>query len=152
MTTRGGSTGGGFDAPVGGDILTILVSEGHLTEEQAEQTRRRMRRSAVPAHQAILALGFASQEAVYRALSRCVGIPFVVLDRPNPLGGVTVAGPRIPDAAGALLPPVVHGLTVGELAEWMIGTGRARCRATRGSRRAPRCGHLTDGRHGLHAG
>jgi uncharacterized protein YbbC (DUF1343 family) len=48
------------------------------------------------------------------------GVPFVVLDRPNPLGGVDVAGNILdPDFASfvGLYPiPVQYGLTIGELA------------------------------------
>lgn len=47
------------------------------------------------------------------------GIPVIILDRPNPLGGEAVEGP-IPDSSlmsfvGALPVPVRYGLTVGEL-------------------------------------
>ncbi|HEY2825332.1 MAG TPA: DUF1343 domain-containing protein, partial [Gemmatimonadales bacterium] len=44
----------------------------------------------------------------------------VVLDRPNPIGGVLVQGPGIDTAAmsfvGALVVPMRHGMTLGELA------------------------------------
>ena len=50
-------------------------------------------------------------------------IPFIVLDRPNPLGGEDVAGfvlePGLKSFVGQYPVPIVHGLTVGELA-WMI--------------------------------
>lgn len=51
--------------------------------------------------------------------------PFVVLDRPNPLGGTTIDG-NLPDSNIksfiARLPiPYVHGLTVGELATMING-------------------------------
>jgi uncharacterized protein YbbC (DUF1343 family)/CubicO group peptidase (beta-lactamase class C family) len=53
------------------------------------------------------------------------GIPVVVLDRPNPIGGVAVAGPvRDPDFASFIAYhelPVRHGLTVGELARLFNG-------------------------------
>lgn len=62
-----------------GDLLAVLLSEGALTEEQAEQVRRRMRRAQTSVHQAILDLDFASQEVVYRALSRCNALPFVII-------------------------------------------------------------------------
>jgi uncharacterized protein YbbC (DUF1343 family) len=47
------------------------------------------------------------------------GVPVVVLDRPNPLGGRQVEGPRL-DAAfasfvGRASVPMRHGLTIGEL-------------------------------------
>jgi uncharacterized protein YbbC (DUF1343 family) len=47
------------------------------------------------------------------------GIQFVVLDRPNPLGGNRVAGPvaDLPDSFVSVAPgPLVHGLTAGEMA------------------------------------
>lgn len=48
------------------------------------------------------------------------GIPFVVLDRPNPLGGKNVEGPVLdPEFAsfvGQYAIPLRHGMTVGELA------------------------------------
>lgn len=56
------------------------------------------------------------------ALKACarLGKPFIVLDRPNPLGGIKIEG-NMPDPAFAsfvgLHPiPVVHGMTAGELA------------------------------------
>ena len=61
------------------DLLTLLLDDGTITEDQAEQARRRIRRAKEASHQAVLDLGFASQEAVYRALSKCNGLPFVVL-------------------------------------------------------------------------
>ncbi|HVU34543.1 MAG TPA: DUF1343 domain-containing protein [Opitutaceae bacterium] len=54
------------------------------------------------------------------------GVEVVVLDRPNPLGGLKVDGPlldsrladsrRSPNGVGAFCVPYVHGLTIGELA------------------------------------
>jgi len=61
------------------DLLSVLLAEGALTDEQAEQVRRRMRRAQTSAHQAILDLDFAPQEVVYRALSRCNSLPFVII-------------------------------------------------------------------------
>jgi uncharacterized protein YbbC (DUF1343 family) len=47
-------------------------------------------------------------------------IDFVVLDRPNPLGGTRVAGPVLDDGLRSFVAfhelPVQHGMTVGELA------------------------------------
>jgi len=49
-----------------------------------------------------------------------MGLPFIVLDRPNPLGGVRVEGPVLEDSlksfVGMLPIPIVYGLTCGELA------------------------------------
>lgn len=48
------------------------------------------------------------------------GIPFVVLDRPNPLGGVAMEGPVLDTAFASFVGmypiPLRHGVTVGELA------------------------------------
>ena len=53
-------------------------------------------------------------------------IRVVVLDRPNPLGGVKVDGPGLDRAwrsyVGAYPTPYVHGLTIGELARWAVST------------------------------
>jgi uncharacterized protein YbbC (DUF1343 family) len=54
-------------------------------------------------------------------------IPFVVLDRPNPLGGTLVDGPVLADSlrsfVGIIPIPVVYGLTCGELARYVNGEG-----------------------------
>jgi uncharacterized protein YbbC (DUF1343 family) len=52
-------------------------------------------------------------------------LPVLVLDRPDPLGGIEVEGPPMPDAAasfvgGYRLPPR-YGLTVGEFASYLKG-------------------------------
>ena len=53
------------------------------------------------------------------------GIPFVVLDRPNPLSGEYVAGyllePKLASFVGQYPIPIVHGMTVGELARMIKG-------------------------------
>ncbi len=55
------------------------------------------------------------------------GIPFLVLDRPNPLGGERVDGyvlePGQESFVGMYPIPVQHGLTVGELARMIQGEG-----------------------------
>ncbi len=49
--------------------------------------------------------------------------PFIVLDRPNPIGGEKVEGPvldsRFQSFVGLYPIPVRHGMTVGELAGWI---------------------------------
>lgn len=54
-------------------------------------------------------------------------VPFVVLDRPNPLGGNLIDGPLLDDSTrsfvGLYPVPIVHGLTVGELALMIKGEG-----------------------------
>ncbi len=51
------------------------------------------------------------------------GCRVVVLDRPNPIGGAAVEGPRIRPGlesfVGILPIPIRHGLTIGELARYM---------------------------------
>lgn len=52
-------------------------------------------------------------------------LPFIVLDRPNPINGVAVEGPLL-DAdllsfVGCSRIPVRHGMTMGELARWFNG-------------------------------
>ena len=53
-----------------------------------------------------------------------VGIPFVVLDRPNPLGGEIVSGacikPELSSFVGDYELPVRYGLTCGELGKYFI--------------------------------
>ena len=50
------------------------------------------------------------------------GVEVVVLDRPNPLGGLKMAGPMIDrewiSYVGAFPMPFVHGMTIAELALW----------------------------------
>jgi len=55
------------------------------------------------------------------------GIPYLVLDRPNPIGGTRVEGPILDKTlrsfVGWLPLPIVHGLTMGELAAMISGEG-----------------------------
>lgn len=57
------------------------------------------------------------------------GVPFAVLDRPNPLGGTTVEGPGLDPAymsfVGRLDIPLRHGLTAGEIARLAALRSRA---------------------------
>lgn len=67
----------------------------------------------------ISTMGLAMQAASAR------GIPFVVLDRPNPLGGDYVSGfvleASLKSFVGQYPIPIVHGMTVGELARMIKG-------------------------------
>ncbi len=67
----------------------------------------------------ISTMGLAMQAAAEQ------GIPFMVLDRPNPLGGTYVSGfmlePAFTSFVGQFAIPVVHGMTVGELAQMVQG-------------------------------
>jgi uncharacterized protein YbbC (DUF1343 family) len=64
------------------------------------------------------------------------GIPFVVLDRPNPLGGMRIEGPSVEGRWISFVSqfpiPYVHGLTVGELAKMANARGwnGSRCNLT----------------------
>jgi uncharacterized protein YbbC (DUF1343 family) len=53
------------------------------------------------------------------------GIPFLVLDRPNPIGGVAVQGtvldPDFSTFVGLFPVPMRHGMTAGELARLYVG-------------------------------
>ena len=67
----------------------------------------------------ISSMGLAMQAA---AAAR---IPFVVLDRPNPIGGLDVSGfmlePAFKSFVGQYPMPIVHGMTVGEIARMIEG-------------------------------
>lgn len=75
----------------------------------------------------IATLGMAMEECGAR------NIQVIVLDRPNPIGGVSFDGP-IQDAElvgkhTAFRPmPVTHGMTVGEIARWFADYGKIDCR------------------------
>jgi uncharacterized protein YbbC (DUF1343 family) len=80
----------------------------------------------------ISTMGFAMEAAAE------AGIPFVVLDRPNPLGGIRIEGnvaePGFFSFIGRFPIPYVYGLTCGELAMLLNGekmlTGGAQCSLT----------------------
>jgi uncharacterized protein YbbC (DUF1343 family) len=63
---------------------------------------------------------YVSTMALSMEAARRKGIPFVVLDRPNPIGGEIVEGalldPRFKSFVGMYPIPARHGMTVGELA------------------------------------
>jgi len=69
------------------------------------------------------------------AMAACArrGKPFLVLDRPNPLGGDVLEGnlpnPKFLSFVGLRPVPVRHGLTAGELALWLNETSAAASRA-----------------------
>ncbi|MDK8182426.1 DUF1343 domain-containing protein [Paenibacillus sp. UMB4589-SE434] len=63
-----------------------------------------------------------------------LGIPFVVLDRPNPINGITLEGNLVTEECRSfvgLYPiPVRHGLTIGELAQLFVDQFGVRCELT----------------------
>lgn len=54
-------------------------------------------------------------------------IPFIVLDRPNPLGGIRMEGPLVQPGFISFVSqypiPYIHGMTVGEIAMFLNGEG-----------------------------
>jgi uncharacterized protein YbbC (DUF1343 family) len=54
-------------------------------------------------------------------------IPFIVLDRPNPLGGIRMEGPLVEKDFVSFVSqypiPYIHGMTVGEIAMFLNGEG-----------------------------
>lgn len=79
---------------------------------------------------------FISTMGLAMAACASAGVEFVVLDRPNPLGGQRVEGPRLNPKFRSLVGqweiPYVYGLTCGELARMIQGEGwiTQRCRLT----------------------
>jgi uncharacterized protein YbbC (DUF1343 family) len=72
------------------------------------------------------------------AMEACAenGLEFIVLDRPNPLGGERVEGPLVEEKFRSFVSkwdvPYVYGLTCGELARMIAGEGwiKAPCKLT----------------------
>lgn len=72
------------------------------------------------------------------AMEACAeaGVEFVVLDRPNPLGGLRIEGGLVEEAFRSPVSrwnvPYVYGMTCGELARMINGEGwiKARCKLT----------------------
>lgn len=68
---------------------------------------------------------FTFVSTLYLSLKACVeqGKEFIVLDRPNPLGGERVEGPMVDDDCRSFVSqcniPYIYGLTPGELALWL---------------------------------
>ena len=77
---------------------------------------------------------YISTMALAMEAARDAGIPFVVLDRPNPLGGNLVDGPvldpKFKSFIGIYPIPYVYGLTVGELARLFNSEFRIGCDLT----------------------
>lgn len=70
---------------------------------------------------------------VLRAAEKA-GIEVIVLDRPNPLGGELIEGPvlepKYASFVGIFALPVVHGMTMGELAKMFVGLEKLRVKLT----------------------
>ena len=65
------------------------------------------------------------------SLRRPEGKKVVILDRPNPIGGVQVEGnvlkPEMASIVGPYPLPMRHGMTLGELARYYNEAGRIGC-------------------------
>jgi len=61
-------------------------------------------------------------------------IPVIVLDRPNPINGLTIDGPMLEDEwrsfVGYVNVPYCHGMTVGELARYFNAENKVGCNLT----------------------
>ena len=70
---------------------------------------------------------YATTLALTMEAAAAKGIPYILLDRPNPIGGEHIEGPVLEKGLRAFvgwLPlPIVHGLTLGELALMINGEG-----------------------------
>lgn len=70
---------------------------------------------------------YVSTMGLAMAAAARAGLPFVVLDRPNPLGGEMVSGFVMEEAHASFVGmypiPIQHGLTVGEMAKMIAGEG-----------------------------
>src|SRR2546423_4143870 len=70
---------------------------------------------------------------MYLAMRACekAGLPVIVLDRPNPVNGMTTEGPRLDPAYSSFVGmhplPVRHGRTIGELAGQFRAEAFPRC-------------------------
>ena len=57
------------------------------------------------------------------------GVAFVVLDRPNPIDGVSIEGPMLDVGSesfvGCYALPLRHAMTIGEIAKLMVAEGVA---------------------------
>ena len=123
----GASVRGGVDAKTGVPILSLYGATRKPTQAMLRNVDVLVfdiQDVGARFYTYISTMGLAMQAA---AAAR---IPFVVLDRPNPLGGEYVSGfvlePSLRSFVGQYPIPIVHGLTVGELARMIKGEALAR--------------------------
>jgi general secretion pathway protein E/type IV pilus assembly protein PilB len=62
------------------DLLSSLLEDRVLSDEQAEQVRRRVQRTGLSPQKALVDLGYASQNVVYQHLAGCHSLKFVSLE------------------------------------------------------------------------
>lgn len=145
------------DARSGLPVFSLYTGHGKKFRPTADQLRRID--ALVIDLQDIGVRSYTYSGAMKTAMEACFasGKEVIVLDRPNPLGGLKVDGPILDEDlmsdVGRFCVPYVHGLTIGELARLAVGTpapaglalsksARARAKLTvipmRGWRRAMR--------------
>ena len=119
----GAGVSGGRDATTGAPVYSLYGRTKKPTQRQLEGLDVLvfdMQDVGARFYTYVSTMGYAMQAAA-RA-----GVPFVVLDRPNPIGdraeGWTLE-PRHGSFVGLYPVPVTHGLTVGELARMIVGEG-----------------------------
>lgn len=125
------AVGGGGDPATGLPVVSLYGSE---------ESSLRPRRSDLEGLDAVVCdlqdVGSRYYTFVYtlsHVMEACAEaeIPVVVLDRPNPLGGVRVEGPVLDPAFASFVGryplPVVHGMTPAELALWFRDALGVRC-------------------------
>ncbi len=118
----------GFGGKQEGDIASSATADGVIIHSLYGETRRPTPEMLADIDvlvfdiQDVGARFYTYGSTLAYAMEECakLGKSFVVLDRPNPLGGVKTEGPMLDDDCrsfvGHIAVPVVHGLTVGELA------------------------------------
>ena len=76
-------------------------------------------------------------------VAACEGVEMIILDRPNPLGGLKVEGPGVEDSlisfVGQYNIPYVYGLTPGELATLLNEEGMLSVKGTDGRDSTVKC-------------
>jgi uncharacterized protein YbbC (DUF1343 family) len=114
----GEKVSGGFDAESG---LPLVSLYGEKTTPAAEDLRGLDALVVDLQDAGVRFYTYASTMLLALGAAADAGVEFVVLDRPNPLGGERVEGPvrdpAMPESLVSMAPgPLVHGLTLGEMA------------------------------------
>ena len=119
----GAGVSGGRDATTGAPVYSLYGSSKKPSQRQLRGLDALvfdMQDVGARFYTYISTMGYAMQAAAE------AGIPFVVLDRPNPIGDRAegfVLEPAQESFVGLYPIPVTHGLTVGELARMIAGEG-----------------------------
>lgn len=119
----GAGVSGGRDATTNAPVYSLYGSAKKPTQRQLRGLDALvfdMQDVGARFYTYISTMGYAMEAAAE------AGIPFIVLDRPNPIGDRAegfVLDPRHESFVGLYPIPVAHGLTVGELAQMIAGEG-----------------------------